>query len=105
MKTTIATIALLSTASVASADFSANSEYAVKSEALVFNLAYSKDFGDFDLSATTSWNKPNSEALDFTGTDLTLGYLISTNVHVYGTVQLGNRVKYQEGVVGISVDF
>jgi|TARA_R110000751_G_scaffold1293_2_gene4939 hypothetical protein len=105
MKNTIAAIALITTASVASADFNATSEYAVQAEAITFDLAYSKDFGDFDLSALASWDKPNSEALDFSGTALSLGYSVSTNVRVYGTLQMQDDFSYEETVVGLSVDF
>ena len=105
MKITMTTIALLATASMASAELKATTEYAVGAEAFALGLDYSTSFNDFDLSVGGDWGLITSEAIDFTGTEIGLGYGVTDSVRVYGKVNLDGSFEYSETTLGVAYTF
>ena len=105
MKTIIATIAILSTSTMASAEFKATTEYAKEAETFAVGLDYSIDFDSFDLSVGSDWNKAQTGNLAYTGTSVGLGYEVNTSLRVYGKVDLDSNFNYSETTVGAEFTF
>jgi len=99
------TIALLATASMASAEFKATTEYAVEAESFALGLDYSTSFDAFDLTVGGDWGVPMKGNLAFIGTEVELGYGISDSLRVYGKVNLNNDFDYSETTLGLAYTF
>ena len=105
MKTIITTLALVATSSTAFAEVTATSEYAVEAKAFALSLDHTASYNGIDVSMGADWGMPLKGALDFTGTDVGLGYSLTGGTYLYGKVNLDDSFDYSETTVGVSFTF
>ena len=105
MKTILTTIALVAASSVATAEITASTEYAVEAEAFAMGLDHTTGFKSFDVSVGADWEMPLKGALDFTGVEVGLGYILNGGTQLYGKVNFDDTFEYSEATLGMSFTF
>ena len=106
MKTIIiTTLAILTTATMASAEFKASTEYAVEADTFALGLDYHKDLYAFDVSIGGDWTAPLGNGVTFVGTEIGAGYNVSESMRLYTKVSFDSSFDYTEAVVGAEYKF
>lgn len=99
-----ATLGLAGTAYAGDLSVLGETEYAFEAEAFSVEAGVEYAVGDFTITPIAKLDDVNGD-FDFAGTELELGYAVTSTVTVYGRVEADDDFDYDEAVVGAAFKF
>ena len=108
MKTTLALVATLATATASYAGdlgFNAKAEYGVEADSFELAAGANYGMGGIDLFTEGTFITEGTTDIAFDGLDIGAGYALTASTEVYGIIELDDNLEYGEAVIGVAVSF
>lgn len=108
MKTLVVAAAIALTTTAASAQdlaYVGSVEYAFEAEAVSLDFGAAMNVGNITVNPMLNAEYTSANDLDFTGVTLGVGYALTSNVGLYGSVETDGDFDYEEATMGVSFSF